>query len=369
MLELLLAFQIALLSYTQDTINTTISDGPYIFHQEDGTLKIITVVHGEVKTSIIPTTKGATEIATSIQSVPKVKLSPAFNTVPPDTVQMPPKLLAVSDIEGNLNHLLQFLKIHNVIDEKYNWAWGNNHLLFNGDSVDRGEQVTELLWFIRKLQQQALKEKGQVHFVLGNHDVMILANDTRYMHPKYKFVTEKTGIEYFQLFGDQSVLGMWLRNQNSAVQIGRYLFVHAGYSPELDKLGLTLTEINSNIRASIGPPAWPDREELTSSLAWHSKGPLWYRGYFDKHAEKYGPKPTKEELRSILDRHNANAIIVGHTVTGDVGWLDGNKNLIGIDVHWDTSGEGQGLLITNGLLSRITMDGTSTELLNISTKK
>ena len=54
---------------------------------------------------------------------------------------------------------------------------------------------------------------------------------------------------------------------------------------------------------------------------------------------------------------------------GNVGYLDGNKHLIGIDVHWDTMGEGEGLLITNGVRTRLTYDGESKELLDIPTGK
>ena len=97
---------------------------------------------------------------------------------------MPTALLAVSDLEGNLDHLLTFLQTHKVIDDQFDWSWGDNHLLFNGDSVDRGVQVTELLWFIRKLQRQSILSGGQVHFVLGNHDVMILANDKLFLRKR-----------------------------------------------------------------------------------------------------------------------------------------------------------------------------------------
>ena len=369
MLELLLIFQIAFSNVTQESATLSVTDGPYIYYEEDGSLKSITVKNDEVSPCVFPTTEGVAEIPTSIPCVPIISIDPTFDFIPRDTVEMPPKLLAVSDLEGNLDHLLQFLHLHNVIDETDNWKWNNNHLLFNGDSVDRGEQVTELLWFIRKLQQQAHGAGGQVHFVLGNHDVMIMAGDIRYTHDKYKTVAELTGIPYHQLFSNNSVLGKWLRNQNSAVQIGPYMFVHAGYSPELDTLQLSLTELNANIRQSLGPPAWPDHDALETSLAWHSKGPLWYRGYFDKHAEKYGPRPADAALRSILTRHNAQAIIVGHTVTGDVAFLDGNKHLIGIDVHWDTPGKGQGLLIEEGTFSRLTMEKAPKELLNFPTGK
>jgi hypothetical protein len=143
--------------------------------------------------------------------------------------------------------------------------------------------------------------------------------------------------------------------------------VHAGYSPELDALQLTHSEINSTIRKTLGPPAWPDKSDLATSFAWHSKGPLWYRGYFEKHAKKYGPKPTSDELDAILERHQAKTFVVGHTVTGTIGWLDGDKRLIGTDVHWDTDGEGQGLLITNGKLSRVTMTETDEQIETVST--
>jgi len=43
------------------------------------------------------------------------------------------------------------------------------------------------------------------------------------------------------------------------------------------------------------------------------------------------------------------------------------KRLIGIDVHWDTDGEGQGLLISDGKQIRVTMTETNAQLESIST--
>ena len=346
---------------------TEVNDGPYLFFDANEQLVSISMRNGVVSKTEIPRKEGTRYISTAIPSVPNIAIATTTISSPADSFSMPLKLLAVSDIEGNIDHLVDFLQFHNVIDEQYNWSWGENHLLFNGDSVDRGDKVTELLWFVRKLQQQAIKAGGNVHFMLGNHEAMILADDIRYTHPKYKFLAERVGIPYHQLFGEQTILGNWMRAQNSVVQVGPYLFTHAGYGPELHALNLSKNEINATIRASLGPPAWPERTDLATSLAWHSKGPLWYRGYFDKHSFKYGPKPTNDELDAILTRHQAKTIIVGHTVTGTVGWLDGNKRLIGIDVRWDTVGEGQGLLLTGDTLSRLTMTESDLELETIST--
>ena len=347
--------------------SASINDGPYLFSDENNQITSLTMQNGVVKKLTLPAPHEFLTVTADITSVPEIAVQKFHSTSPPSTYSMPKKLLAVSDIEGNIDHLIQFLQFHKVIDMQCNWSWGTNHLLFNGDSVDRGDKVTELLWFMRKLQQQALKEGGAVHVVLGNHEAMILANDIRYTHPKYKFVAKRMGIEYHNLFSEQSVLGNWLRAQNSFVQVGDYLFVHAGYGPELDSLQLTGQEINSQVRQALGPPAWPEKTKLENSLVWHSKGPLWYRGYFDKHSKKYGPKPTNEEIDSILLRHHANTIVVGHTVTGTIGWLDGDKRLIGIDVHWDTDGEGQGLLISDGKQIRVTMTETDAQLESIST--
>ncbi len=346
---------------------TKITDGPYIFHNENSSLNVLQIQDGILKTSNHQNDSEKFVINTLIPSVPIIEIESLNPKVESDYFELPKSLLALSDLEGNLEHLLHFLQIHKIIDQEYNWSWGQGHLVFNGDSVDRGDKVTELLWFIRKIQQQAKKAGGEVHFILGNHDIMIMANDIRYVHTKYKIVSEMMDVPYHEMFGPNSVLGKWLRHQNSIVQIGPYIFVHAGYSPELLKLNLTHTEINNYIRASIGPPAWPNRENLSTSLAWHNKGPLWYRGYFEKHSKEYGPKPTKEEIESILTRHNAKAIIVGHTVTKNIGYLDGHKHLIGIDVHWDTIGKGEGLLITSGKVTRLLYDGTSQSLVTIDT--
>jgi len=40
-------------------------------------------------------------------------------------------------------------------------------LVINGDLVDRGEFVTQVLWLLYKLEQQALAQNGMVHVILG----------------------------------------------------------------------------------------------------------------------------------------------------------------------------------------------------------
>ena len=144
------------------------------------------------------------------------------------------------------------------------------------------------------------------------------------------------------------------------VKIGRLLFVHAGYSPALDALQLTPEEVNDAIRVRLDDPR-PKQltagASLNENLAWARGGPLWYRGYFHGSTKSYGPVPPPEAIDAILRRHDVDHIIVGHSVVPDVGWLDPERRLIGIDVKWAKPGEAEGLLIEGGKMMRVTADG------------
>ena len=50
---------------------------------------------------------------------------------------MPPRLLALSDVEGEYGRLRTFLKNHRVIDDKDRWIFGKGHVVCLGDMVDR----------------------------------------------------------------------------------------------------------------------------------------------------------------------------------------------------------------------------------------
>ena len=274
------------------------------------------------------------------------------------------RILAVSDLEGNRETFLAFLTGNGVVNDRGDWIWGDGHLVLNGDIVDRGDEVTELLWLVRRLERQARASGGRVHYVLGNHESMVLAGDLRYIHPNYRYSTDRIGISYDALHGPDTELGRWLRNHNSVVRLGPLLFVHAGYSPELYRLGLELDEINETIRTGLGPPAWPveARADLRTGLIWHQQGPHWYRGYFPQHAENWGGRPDDAALQAILDRHDADHVVVGHTLVEGVGIIDGRPQLIGIDVAWSDPSEAEGLLYDDGRLHRVDAGGLRTLL-------
>ena len=80
-------------------------------------------------------------------------------------------IIAISDIEGGYKTFRDFLINSKVIDKNLNWTFGKGHLVLVGDFVDRGWSVTQVLWFIYKLEQDAIQQGGFVHFIIGNHEL------------------------------------------------------------------------------------------------------------------------------------------------------------------------------------------------------
>ena len=130
------------------------------------------------------------------------------------TYPTPERLLALSDIEGDFLGLKTMLIGAKVMDEKFNWTFGNGHLVLLGDYFDRGLNVTECLWLLYKLEAEADLAGGKVHFILGNHEVLNLQGNSSYVRRKYLENADLMEEEYKRLFDHNSELGRWLRTKN-----------------------------------------------------------------------------------------------------------------------------------------------------------
>lgn len=157
---------------------------------------------------------------------------------PQDVYEMPDKIVALSDIEGNFDGFSSFLMANKIIDADYNWNFGNGHLVLNGDFVDRGNNVVPVLWLIFKLEKQAESQGGKVHYILGNHEIMNFQGKWSYNNRRYiksaQTVSKQNDWDKAVrfMYSDKTELGKWLRSKNVMEKIGNYIFVHAGLSPK-----------------------------------------------------------------------------------------------------------------------------------------
>lgn len=233
-------------------------------------------------------------------------------------------IYAVSDIEGNYDAFANLLKAGNVVDDEMNWKFGQGHLVLVGDFFDRGDEVTQCMWLIYKLEQEALAAGGYVHFVLGNHEEMNLNGDLRYVKGKYLANAKIAGLDYGKLYDDNCLLGQWLRTKNAMLKIGPNLFCHAGLSPEFFNARIKIKTVNKVAREYLCASDSVRSTSLSAAHIFAPTGPLWYRGL-------NGRKVSDKQLNKILKFYGAKKIIIGHSVVEKVQPLYDGR-VINIDV-------------------------------------
>jgi len=284
--------------------------------------------------------------------------------------QLPSKIIAISDIEGNFNALSSFLINNKVIDEQYNWIFGDGHLVLNGDFFDRGQNVNQVLWLIYALEGKAEKQNGKVHFINGNHEIMNLYGDVSHSDHRYievaKQISKKKHWDEASklLYSNKSELGRWLRTKNVIEKIGPYIFVHGGLNKKLLEADLSLSQINIIAKEYYGKRYSIKDNDTNKKLVVQSQSsPYWDRSlaastlyktmfFFNGSSLK---ATTPSELDNILNHYGANKVVIGHTVVDNVS-NDYDGKVIRIDVKHSTeknNAKTQGLLVENGVEYRV----------------
>lgn len=271
------------------------------------------------------------------------------NSIPPYIYNTEEKIFAISDIEGDFDKFIQILQRNKVINDSLNWNFQKGHLVLLGDFFDRGDDVTATLWLCYKLEAEAKKAGGQVHFILGNHEQMNLQGNIKYVQPKYKALAQKLNIPYKEFYGKNSELGRWLRSKNSIEIINNILFCHGGISPNFIKNKESIETINKNILKAI--EHFDISKEINTNDTFYKylnmESPLWYRGYFEDWS--YYKKSTQSEVDAVCNHYKVQKVIVGHTTVEEIK-THFNGKIIGINVkrHYDnTKNKPSALLIEN----------------------
>lgn len=257
------------------------------------------------------------------------------NNVEPSYYNTTENIFAVSDIEGDFDRFIQILQKNHVINNSLQWNYGKGHLVLLGDFFDRGNDVTAVLWLCYQLEQEAEKQGGKVHFILGNHEQMNLRGNMKYVDRKYKALSQKLNIPYKELYGKNSELGRWIRSKNAIEIINNMFFVHGGISPDFIKRKESVDKINQNIRFTLDTNTsdyyTEDGKAKNNPLLPYIEmdSPLWYRGYFQDWGDY--KKATQSEVDAVCKYYEVNKIIVGHTIVEKIK-THYNGKVIGIDI-------------------------------------
>jgi len=185
------------------------------------------------------------------------------------------RIVAVGDIHGAYDALVATLQKADVIDEKLTWSGGKTHFVATGDLLDRGQESRRVMDLIMRLEREAMLAGGRVHLLLGNHEVMNLIGDLRYVaNEEYAaFLDVETSKErkqwykrfrgskpedsnelavrwefdrkappgYFghrRAFRHDGYYGKWLLEKPIMIVINDTAFVHGGVPPYVAEYGL-----------------------------------------------------------------------------------------------------------------------------------
>lgn len=227
--------------------------------------------------------------------------APAPVPAPAPTAAAGGRIVAMGDLHGDLDNAIAALHLAGIVDAEGHWTGGAATFVQTGDTVDRGPDSKGLLAWLRALGPEAAAAGGRVVPLLGNHEVMNMRGDLRYVAPAD---TAAYGGEAARkaAFGPDGEDGRWLRTLDAVAKVGDTVFAHGGVAPAFAADGAA--GLSDRVRRAIDAPV----EDAVIGPT----GPLWYRDYVRAPEAEACP-----QLAVALERLGARRMVVGHTTRDD----------------------------------------------------
>lgn len=242
--------------------------------------------------------------------------------------KMVEKIVVIGDIHADYEMLIAVLKKADIINDKLEWIGGKTYLVMIGDLVDgkarvdnwTGDSDIKVINFLERLIKQAKRKKGDVIILLGNHEFMNIRGNFTYSGDRG---IKEMGGELKRLKFFNSQFREFGRKCFLAVNIGGWVFCHAGIAPEISKK-YSIPKLNAMLQ-----------KFFSNEMNLHEDNV-----FFDVISGENGILTTREfgmnninckRLLSTLANLHANFMVVGHTVQDKVNDIC-NKKLWRVDV-------------------------------------
>jgi hypothetical protein len=282
------------------------------------------------------------------------------------------RIVVFADVHGAYPQLVSVLRETAVVDDSLHWQAGTTHLVSLGDLLDRGAESRRVLDLLMRLETEARAAGGAVHVLLGNHEVMNISGDLRYVSVEeyaafagadddalreaawQRLVAAEPAASraefdaaqppgYFahrQAFSPAGRYGAWLLGRPFLLVINDTAFVHGGLPAMVAQLGLESTNQSLHAQLAAYLQAWSDMERelalvrpvafqqrpdavaalapaeraealraMQNAAVFTTAGPTWYRGQ-----SLCNPYVEADNLEAALAKLGVARVVVGHTV-------------------------------------------------------
>jgi hypothetical protein len=277
------------------------------------------------------------------------------------------KLVCIGDIHGDLTVALKVLKLAEVIPQNCNhnnidnihWTGGDTWVIQLGDQIDRcrpddwsdnnciadfddviddeGSNRAIIRLFLR-LDDEAKKVGGRLLGTLGNHELMNVDKDFRYVSPKEflewvppeqrnsKYTKDGYPLGYYHRLKaferGGNIAKLYADRKKSIIIIGSYVFVHGGLSIELMEK-YKIAEINHVVNKWLLKTD-PNEENVESKIFDEifrqddDMSPFWCRIFAE---EEDNPENTAQNFAKLLQLINSRnrllqpvkGMVISHT--------------------------------------------------------
>jgi hypothetical protein len=280
------------------------------------------------------------------------------------------RIIVLGDIHGDWDMTMKALRVAKLIDNNGTWIGGETVVVQVGDQIDRcrytGIPCNEkdatnpdegndwkILQYFTKLHKQALKVGGAVYSLIGNHELMNVKGDFRYV--SYEGLREFDNYKYINKHGEE--IDYYLNHKGEKVKfkngedarrwafspgnpisdflactrqmaliIGSNLFVHAGIVPVIAKK-YNVKKLNQLMSLYLFNLL---KEPSTYNDIFNSSdySPLWNREFGNIGKQKYDKNlQNKIDDKLICNKlllplkkiYKVDKIFVGHTPLLDNG--------------------------------------------------
>lgn len=277
------------------------------------------------------------------------------------------RIVAVGDIHGAYESLVEIMQGTGLIDNMNRWIGGRAHFVQNGDIMDRGPRAKDIFDLLRGLEKEAKAAGGMVHVLLGNHeelnitgialgyeDYVTIEQFRDFLPPDYRAAKEKEFLkslkdepdlrpqdksldiannprlrlfwqellrdkgergkeartQYFLFFNEH--YGDWLIQQNTVIKINDVVFVHGGINEAYSTW--KLIDLNNLMRKELEfyrgrlTGVYLEEASFRPRLVYSPDGPLWYRDLARNDERSALPMVIR-----ILDNLKARTMVIAHT--------------------------------------------------------